>query len=250
MSGDGGREGCLDPQVWVSTHSEAPKPWEMSISHGKEGYRLIVGPGGSGQSINLSASVRRLCEFSATFGTCQIPEEATAGWLVCRQKGTGAGSWGNEPSPYSGQAALWRMAAFRPPSFSRGRVGWVLYSDPLHPWVPGMEKLRAGGVGEVPFVMRGHLPPSTSLPGQRGQEGNWVGAVQRCGAWFHPRSVPGKGCPGVIPPVEVNDARLRVALQQYETCSCAHWPRPCVPWEALVMPRDPQRWHWLWSGRR
>lgn len=86
MSEDGGREGCLDPQVWVSTHSEAPKPWEMSISHGKEGYRLIVGPGGSGQSMNLSASVRRLCEFSATFGTCQIPEEATAGWSADRKE--------------------------------------------------------------------------------------------------------------------------------------------------------------------
>lgn len=83
MSGDGGQEGCLDPQGWVSTHGEAPTAWEMSISHGKEGYRLTGGPGGSAQSMNLSASVH-LCEFSATFGTCQIPEEATAGWSANR----------------------------------------------------------------------------------------------------------------------------------------------------------------------
>lgn len=79
-------------------------------------------------------------------------------------------SWANEARPYSGLAALWTMVAFCPHSFSRGRLGCILSSDPLHRWVLGMEKLRVGGVGEGCFVMR-DLPPSTSLPGQWSRKG-------------------------------------------------------------------------------
>lgn len=71
------------PSGLGEAQGEAPKAWETSISHGKGGCRLTVGPGGSGQSMNLSVSVR-LCEFSTTFETCQNPEEATAGWSADR----------------------------------------------------------------------------------------------------------------------------------------------------------------------
>lgn len=152
-----------DTWVWVMTQGEAPEAWEMSISHGKARDRLPVGPGGSGQGMNLSASAH-LCEFSATVGTCQIPEEASAGWSAERPERALRESWANEAHPCSGLAALGTMVAFCPHSFSRGRLGCILSSDPLHGWVLGMEKLRAGGVGEGGFVMR-DLLPSTSLPG-------------------------------------------------------------------------------------
>lgn len=142
-------EGRLDPQVRGTRQREAPKPWKCPLAMG-EGCQAHWGPGGSGQGMDLSASAH-LYDFSAPFGTCQIPEEATAGWAANRLEQavclgvtstallrTGC-SRGDDPlptlSPEGGRAGFFLL---RPPG-------------PLHPRVPGMEKSRVGGRGKVPL---------------------------------------------------------------------------------------------------
>lgn len=73
MSGDGGGEGHLDPQVW----GKRVRPQSLGkcqLATDKRSTGSLWAQAGGGQGMTLSTSVR-LYDFCATFGSGQIPEK-------------------------------------------------------------------------------------------------------------------------------------------------------------------------------
>lgn len=69
----------------------------------------------------------------------------------------------------------------------------------------------------------GDLFPSMALPGQGRRKGAGFKLPRSVGPG-HSRSIPGKGCPDVLPPGQGNDAGLREAPRLYKMGQ-----RPCIP---------------------
>lgn len=115
-----------------------------NVQHPQEkGCRFTVGLGGSGPGMN-SAFVH-VREPSATCGRSWTPEEATAAWSADGlQQAPSPGGRSTVPAQDRLLCGGPRPSACPPPGHSQAGFFLRRPADPLHPWVPGMEKLRAG----------------------------------------------------------------------------------------------------------
>lgn len=151
MSGKRGGEGYRVPQVWGNTQGEAPKAGEMSISQGKGGYWYTVGPMRERtrhDSICLCASMWTQCYL------WNFPDpRGSHCWLVHRQieQALSPGVMSTPPTQDGLLCGRWWLSAHTPsPEGSRAGFFLLRPTDLSSPWVPAMEKLRAG-VWEVPL---------------------------------------------------------------------------------------------------
>lgn len=143
MSGDGGAEGCLDHQVWVRRQGEAPKglgnvnqPWARGLSGSPQAQEAV-----DKASICLP---RHTCMISV------LPLEL-AGWAADRlEQALSPGVMSTAPTQGRLLCGGWQpLVHTLSPEGSQAELFLRRPTDSLHPWLPGMEKLRGGRGGKV-----------------------------------------------------------------------------------------------------